>query len=343
MKFDATGAAASLNAIPVLAQAVEAMGFDGLWTSETAHNPFLPLCLAAANTERISLGTSVAIAFPRSPMVTAQVAWDLAEQSHGRFILGLGTQIKPHIVRRFSTVWDSPGPRLREYILSLRAIWDTFQHNAPLAFKGEYYNFSLMTPFFTPGSIPTPDIPIYIAGVNTYLCQLAGELCQGFHVHPLHTVKYLREVILPAIETGAARAGRTRADVTLASSIFVVTGANDQEIEGAKAMVKAQIAFYASTPSYQTVLALHGWEALGEKLNALSRRGGWLEMAELITDDILEEFAVVAPQDQLARRVRERYEGLLDRIGYYFPFEPGSNETLWRDAVAVLSDAKSTT
>jgi probable F420-dependent oxidoreductase len=338
MKFDATVAMTGLNSIPALARAVETLGFDGLWTSETAHNPFLPLCLAAANSERIDLGTSVAIAFPRSPMVTAQVAWDLAEQSNGRFILGLGTQIKPHIVRRFSGVWDSPGPRLREYILSIRAIWETFQRNEPLNFKGEFYNFSLMTPFFTPGPIKTPQIPIYIAGVNTYLCQLAGELCQGFHVHPLHTVRYLREVIIPNIEQGAARTNRTRAEIALASSIFVVTGANEQEIDGLKPMIKAQIAFYASTPTYQNVLALHGWESVGEQLNVLSKQGRWAEMADLITDEMLHEIAVVAPHEQLAQRVRERYEGLLDRIGYYFPFEPGTNEALWRDAVAVLSD-----
>ncbi len=338
MKFDATIMPTSLKHVPDLARQIEAMGFDGLWCAETGHNPFLPLCLAASITNRIALGTGIAVAFPRSPMVTAQIAWDLAEQSNGRFILGLGTQIKPHIVRRFSAVWDKPGPRLREYILSLRAIWDTFQRNAPLRFKGEYYNFTLMTPFFTPGPIPTPDVPIYIAGVNPYLCRLAGELCQGFHVHPLHTARYLREAIIPNIEQGAASAGRTRADVQLTCAIFVVTGENEQAIENAKGAVKSQIAFYASTPSYESVLELHGWTDVAQQLNNLSRQGRWIEMGALITDDMLNEFAVVAPHDQLARRVRERYAGLLDRIGYYFPFELGVNEALWQDAVKVLSD-----
>ncbi len=340
MKFDATIMAASLRNIPSIARTVEALGFDGLWTAETAHNPFLPLCLAAANTSRINLGTAIAVAFPRSPMVTAQIAWDLAEQSGGRFILGLGTQIKPHITRRFSAVWDSPGPRLREYILALRAIWDTFQNNAPLRFKGDFYTFTLMTPFFTPGGIATPDIPIYIAGVNPYLCQLAGELCQGFHVHPLHTTRYIREAIIPNLEQGAAKANRTRADVALTCGVFVVTGADEHEVEAAKAMVKMQIAFYASTPTYQTVLALHGWQDVSEELNNLSKQGRWAEMGGLISDGMLDEFAVVAPPDQLARRVRERYEGLLDRVSYYFPFEPGANEALWRDGVSVLSDAE---
>jgi probable F420-dependent oxidoreductase len=338
MKFDAVIAPNSLKNVTTTAQAIEALGFDGLWTSETAHNPFLPLTLAASSTRRVELGTSIAVAFPRSPMVTAQLAWDLAEQSGGRFILGLGTQVKPHITKRFSTTWDSPGPRLREYILSLRAIWNTFQGNAPLKYRGQFYTFTLMTPFFAPRPIQTPDIPIYIAGVNPYLCRLAGELCQGFHVHPLHTTRYLREVIIPNIEQGAASAGRARADVALTCAIFVVTGANEQEIENGKAPIKQQIAFYGSTPTYQKVLELHGWGQTAVELNNLSRQGRWFDMANLITDDMLHEFAVVAPHDQLAHRVRERYEGLLDRVAYYFPFEPGVNEALWRDAIAVMSD-----
>jgi probable F420-dependent oxidoreductase len=342
MKFDAVIAPSSLTKVIATVQAIEALGFDGLWTSETAHNPFLPLALAASSTSRVELGTSIAVAFPRSPMVMAQLAWDLAEQSGGRFILGLGTQVKPHITKRFSTTWDSPGPRLREYILSLRAIWNTFQRNAPLHYRGQFYTFTLMTPFFTPGPIQTPDIPIYIAGVNPYLCRLAGELCQGFHVHPLHTPHYLREVIIPNIEQGAASTGRSRADVALTCAIFVVTGANEQEIENAKVPIKQQIAFYGSTPTYQKVLALHDWGEIALELNNLSRQGRWFDMANLITDDMLHEFAVVAPHDQLARRVRERYEGLLDRIAYYFPFEPGVNEALWRDAIAVMSDKQAT-
>jgi probable F420-dependent oxidoreductase len=293
--------------------------------------------LAADATQRLEIGTGIAVAFPRSPMVVAQAAWDLAEQSRGRFILGLGTQIKPHIVRRFSTIWDSPGPRLREYILALRAIWNTFQSNAPLKFEGDYYQFSLMTPFFSPGPIPTPSIPIYIAGVNAYLCKLAGELCQGFHVHPFHTPRYLRDLILPNITQGAQDAGRTRADVALTCAIFVVTGKDQQEIDNSAFMVKSQIAFYASTPSYLPVLEVHGWQGIHDNLNALSRRGQWAEMAAQISDEMLHQFAVVAPHQQLARRVRERYEGLLDRVSYYFPFDPNGDQALWRDAIAVLS------
>jgi probable F420-dependent oxidoreductase len=340
MKFDVTLSTDSLRKVPQLAAQVDALGVDCLWTTETAHNPFLPLALAAEHTQRTHIGTAITVAFPRSPMVMAQLAWDLAEQSEGRFILGLGTQVKAHIVRRFSSVWDSPGPRMRDYILSLQAIWNAWQHNKPLKYEGEFYKFSLMTPFFAPSPLAHPQIPIYIAGLNPYLCKLAGELCQGFHVHPFHTRRYLNEIVIPNVTNGAEEAGRTRADVALTCAIFVVTGATSLEIEANKNAVKAQIAFYASTPSYEVVLQVHGWEALGEQLNALSREGRWLEMAGLISDEMLEEVAVIARYDQLATKVRERYEGLLDRIGYYFPFDPSVAETLWVDGVRVLSDTK---
>ncbi len=342
IKFD-VALAAPLREIAALATQAEALGVDALWTSEAAHNPFLPLTLAAARTQRIALGTSIAVAFPRSPMVTAQLAWDLAAQSEGRFMLGLGTQVKAHIVRRFATAWDSPGPRLRDYILAMRAIWDCWQNNTPLHYDGEFYKLNLMTPFFSPGRITHPAIPVYIAGVNPYLCKLAGELCQGFHVHPFHTPRYLREIVLPNIEKGAAEHGRTRADIQTACAIFVVTGGDDADLEASKNAIKAQIAFYASTPSYEVVLQVHGWEALGQQCNALSKQGRWLEMADLVSDEVLNEIAVVAPHDQLAAKVRERYAGLLDRIAYYFPFDANSTPELWSDAVRVLGAKQEST
>ncbi len=336
MKFDVTIFPQDLNAVAAVAWQVEAYGFDTLWTSETAHNPFLPLTHAAAATERIGLGTAVAIAFPRSPMITAQIAWDLAAQSQGRFVLGLGTQVKPHIEKRFSTAWAAPAPRLREYIESLRAIWNSFQNSAPLRYRGEHYRFSLMTPFFSPGAIEHPNVPIYVAGVNEHLCRLAGELCQGFHVHPFHSVRYLKEQVIPNIERGAQKAGRSRADCALSCAIFVVTGKNAEEIKNNAGFVRSQIAFYASTPSYQGVMDLHGWGELAQRLNSLSREGRWFEMGELISDEMLATFAVVAPEQELAQVVRERYEGLLDRIGYYFPFEADDREreAIWRGAAA---------
>jgi probable F420-dependent oxidoreductase len=339
MKFDVTIAPQTLNAVPEIARKIEDYGFAGLWTTETAHNPFLPLPLAAAATRRISLGTAIAVAFPRSPMVTAQAAWDLAEQSSGRLILGLGTQVKPHIEKRFSTLWSAPAPRLREYIEALRAIWNSFQTGAPLKYRGKHYHFTLMTPFFSPGAIECPDVPIYIAGVNQHLCRLAGELCQGFHVHPFHTVRYLRELVLPNIEQGAKKSGRTRADCALTCAVFVVTGKDIGEIRDNAGMVRAQIAFYASTPSYRTIMEIHGWGELAERLNILSREGKWFEMGDLISDEMLHEFAVVAPTDELAHAVKERYDGLLDRVGYYFPFEPTHEERakIWRGAAEVFT------
>lgn len=339
MKFDVTIFPHNLNAVGAIARQVEAYGFSALWTSETAHNPFLPLTLAASATERIELGTAIAVAFPRSPMVTAQIAWDLAAQSGGRFMLGLGTQVKPHIEKRFSTTWTAPAPRLREYIESLRAIWDSFQNNAPLRYRGEHYRFSLLTPFFSPGAIENPDIPIYIAGVNEHLCRLAGELCQGFHVHSFHTVRYLKELVIPNIERGARKAGRARADCALSCAVFVVTGKDAQEIRDNMGMVRSQIAFYASTPSYRTIMDMHGWTELAIQLNELSREGRWFEMGDLISDDVLNEFAVVAPADELAHAVKARYEGLLDRVSYYFSFAPEETEReiVWRGAADVFN------
>lgn len=341
MKFDVTIFPTDLNAAADIARQVEAHGFDGLWTSETAHNPFLPLTHAAAVTKRINLGTAVAIAFPRSPMVTAQIAWDLATQSEGRFILGLGTQVKTHIVRRFSSEWGAPVPKFREYIESLRAIWTSFQTSAPLRYAGEHYKFSLLTPFFSPGAIKHPDIPIYIAGVNEGLCRLAGELCQGFHAHSFHTVRYLKELVIPNIERGAAKAGRSRSDCQISCAVFVVTGRNEEEMKNNAVFVRSQIAFYASTPSYSPVMEMHGWLDLHNKLNAMSREGRWFEMGELISDDVLRELAVIAPVDELAYAVKERYEGLLDRVGYYFPFIPGEEdkEIVWRSAAEVFAGA----
>lgn len=339
MLFDVTIFPTDLNAAGGLARQVEDYGFDGLWTAETAHNPFLPLTHAAAATRRINLGTAIAVAFPRSPMVMANVAWDLAEQSQGRFILGLGTQVKPHITKRFSMEWTAPVPRLREYIESLRAIWNTWQNSVPLRYLGEHYKFTLMTPFFSPNPMPYADIPVYIAGVNEGLCRLAGELCQGFHVHAFHTVRYLKELIIPSIEQGAQKADRSRQDVRLTCAIFVVTGRDAEETRNNAIMAKSQIAFYASTPSYISVMEMHGWGDLAERLNTMTREGRWAEMWQEISDDMLNEFAVVAAPDELPYKVKERYEGLLDRVGFYFPFVPdeADKKVIWDSAAKVFA------
>lgn len=339
MKFDATLLTEDLNSVPELVKEMEDIGFHGVWTPETAHNPFFPLVLGATTTQKIELGTAVSIAFARSPMAMAYQAWDLARMTEGRFILGLGTQVKAHIERRFSMEWGSPGPRLRDYILAMRATWDSWQNNTRLKYRGEFYKHLLMTPFFQPPPVEHPDIPVYIAGVNTYLAQLAGELCQGFHVHPFHTTSYLNDVILASIDKGAESVGRTRADVQATCAIFVVTGANKDELEQDKVMVKSQIAFYASTPSYKAVLEHHGWESLQEDLGQMARNGKWMEMYELISDDMLEQIAVVGTYDELPHKVKERYTGLLDRVGYYIPYKRGDRTEMWQESLKVLSSS----
>jgi probable F420-dependent oxidoreductase len=327
MKIDVATLVPNLREMPALARAVEEIGFDALWTSETQHDPFLPLALAAEHTEKIELGTAIAVAFPRSPTVLAHIAWDLQAASQGRFLLGLGTQVKPHIERRFGMVWEHPAAKLREMILVMRALWDAWQGDGRINFRGEFYKITLMTPFFNPGPIEHPRIPIYIAGVNEKLCQLAGELCEGFHVHPFHTPKYLRELTLPNIAIGLQKAGRTRADIQISSAIFVAT--DDAE----KEMVRAQISFYASTPSYRPVMETHGWGEVGEKLSMMAARKEWAEMAAQITDEMLEQFCVIASPENLADAIKQRYTGLLDRITLYTPFEPGQDTEKWRELV----------
>ena len=316
------------------ARAAESLGFAGLWTSETKHDAFLPLAIAANETERIELGTSVAIAFSRSPMEMAQTAWDLQDLSGGRFILGLGTQVRAHVRRRFSMPWDRPVARLREYIGALRAIWSSFQTGKPLSFEGEFYQHTLITPFFNPGPIEQPEIPVFIAGVNTGLARLAGEHCDGFHVHPFHSPEYVHRTVKPAIAEGAHKAGREPEEVELATSVFVVTGESDEEIGEQREKVRAQLAFYASTPTYRAVLEVHGWEEVGEKLGKLARDKKWDEMPDLITDEMLGAFAVEAAPDEVGGALKERYEGLIDRVAIYEAFVPDERYDFWRKAVA---------
>ncbi|NJL95316.1 MAG: TIGR03617 family F420-dependent LLM class oxidoreductase [Anaerolineae bacterium] len=328
MRFDVYIHPNDLRSVPDLAQHLENEGFHAIWTPETNHNPYFPLVLAGHATQRLQLGTGIAVAFARSPTVTAMEAWDLARLTNGRFILGLGTQIKAHITRRFGMPWDSPVARLREYIEGMRALWDTFQNNARLNYRGEHYKLTFMTPFFQPEPLEHPHIPIFTGGVQAAMCQLAGELSQGFHVHPFHTADYLRNFILPNLEVGLARSGRTRAELQLICAIFVVTN-----LEEARE-VKSQIAFYASTPGYRGVLEQHGWGDLQDRLSGLIRRSRWEELPEQISDEMLAHFAVVAPAQELAAAVEARYRGLLDRVAYYFPYVMGEREALWRASLA---------
>jgi probable F420-dependent oxidoreductase len=326
MKLDAALPPTHLGAVAEIARAAEAMGFCALWTTETQHDPFLPHALIAEHTAQLQSGTAVAIAFARSPANLAYTAWDLAQVSGGRFMLGLGTQVKAHVERRFGMPWpESVTGRLREQIQAIRAFWDCWQNGASLNFRSEHYKLTLMSPFFNPGPIGHPDIPIYVAGVNTGLAKLAGEVCEGFHVHPFHTPKYLREVILPAITQGAQSAGRTRADVTVAASIFAAADEVQREF------CRQQISFYASTPSYRPVMELHGWGEVAGRLSSLAARGGWGDMPALIGDEMLQEFCVQASPAGLAEAIDHRYASLADRITLYLPFMPGSQDQLWKE------------
>ena len=317
MKIDTGLGVADTGDVIARAKRAEEMGFDGLWSAETQHDPSLPLVLAAEHTTRIELGTAIAVAFPRSPMTLAYIGWDLQQMSGGRFIMGLGTQIKPHIERRFGIAWDRPTARLREYVLALRHIWNAWQTDGRLNFRGELYKLTLMAPFFNPGPIAHPHIPIYIAGVNEHLCRLAGELCEGFHVHPFHTPKYIAEFILPEIEKGLAKGERTRKDITLASSIFIVAGDTPEEQAQSREAARQQISFYASTPTYRPVFAMHGWENTAAQLSGLAARGQWGEMPKLVSDEMVSVFAEEGTYAELPAKVKARYAGLLDRIAYY--------------------------
>jgi len=318
----------------IAAQAVKAeeSGYDGVWSAETNHDPFLPIAVGAAATEKLEFGTGIAVAFARNPMTLAVLANDLQLLTKGRFMLGMGSQIKPHITKRFSMPWSHPAPRMRELILAIRAIWNTWATGEPLAFRGEFYTHTLMTPFFDPGPNPYGNPKILLAAVGELMTEVAGEVGDGFLVHGFSTERYLREVSLPALERGAAKVGKTRLDLTVSYPGFVVTGPDAQSMEAAAKGVREQIAFYGSTPAYRPVLELHGWGDLQPELNTLSKRGEWVKMGELINDDILNAFAVVAPLDQVATEVRNRFEGLVDRFSFYAPYKV--DPEMWKGVLA---------
>lgn len=335
MKIDATlDPDTQLADVPAIARAAEATGFDGLWTAETRHDPFLPLALAAEHTQRLELGTAVAVAFARSPTSVAHLAWDLAAASRGRFILGLGSQVRAHVTRRFGASWSGrPVSQLRDYVVAVRAVWANWQDGTPLRLRSEHYPLSLMTPFFNPGPIDHPRIPIYLAGVGTPMARLAGEVADGLVVHPLHSPAYLTDVLRPAIATGARAADRDPAEIALSASVMVATADAERE------STRSQVAFYASTPSYRPVFEHHGWGAAADELSTLARRGGWEAMASVISDQMLETFVVVAAPAALGETVARRCAGLVDRLSLYRPLVPGVDDDGWRALVAAVKAA----
>jgi probable F420-dependent oxidoreductase len=337
MKVDG-GIGFDLKSAASHAKEVEAAGYSGAWSAETSHDPFLPLLLAAEHTTTLELGTSIAVAFARNPMTLANLGWDLQSYSKGRFILGLGSQIKPHIEKRFSMEWSHPAPRMREMVLAMRAIWDCWLNGTKLDFRGEFYKHTLMTPFFTPdkGDLDGFGLPkVFLAGVGELMTEVAGEVCDGFICHGFTTEKYLREVTIPALAKGRAKAGKTMEGFQIVGPSFVVTGTSEEDLHKAAAGTRQQIAFYGSTPAYKGVLDIHGWGGLQEELNTLSKQGKWVEMGGLIDDEILNTFAVVGEPERIAPELKRRYGDVIQRISFYAPYK--SDPERWRK---VLDDLK---
>jgi len=336
MKIDSLMAAAAPAEVMQRAQALENDGFDCAWTFEAAHDAFFPLAFAAHATTKLDIGTNIAVAFARSPFSTAQIAWDLQRHSNGRFRLGLGTQVRQHVERRFSAAFDHPAARVTDYIRCVRAIWATFQTGARPDYQGPFYQFKLINDFFNPGPVDKPDIPVYLAGVNPRMCHAAGEVADGFHVHPMHTVPYLNEVVRPALDAGARTRGKTVADMELYSPVFVVTGDTEADRAKMEAAVRRQISFYASTPSYAAVLEFHGHGALGKQLGQMMREGKLNEMGAHIPDDLLNQIVVFAPSHELGARLRARYDGVLDRISLYSTMGGDGSFTQWPALVKAI-------
>jgi probable F420-dependent oxidoreductase len=322
------------------AAANEAAGYAGLWTGETQHDPFLQVLQAAEATERVTLGTSIAIAFGRTPMTLANTAFDLARYSRGRFVLGLGSQVKPHIERRFSMPWSHPAARMREYVAALRAIWASWQDGEKLDFRGDFYTHTLMTPFFSPPAHEWGPPPVYLAGVGKLMTEVAGEMCDGFFFHAFTTPSYLREVTIPALLRGRNTGGKDSLEgFAIAGPAFTCVGRTDEELDAAIRGAKEQIAFYASTPAYRGVLEHHGWGDLQPELTRMSKEGKWKEMGDVIGDDVVRAFAAVGDVPTVARELRERWDSAT-RLSFYMPYRADDSvrtELLTELAGAALS------
>ncbi len=303
-----------LKAVGAAAQAAEATGFSGISTQENRQDPFLPLAVAAAHTEDLELRTSIAIAFARSPMVAANMSWDLQRASNGNFTLGLGSQVKGHNVRRFSVPWSAPAPRMREYVQAIRAIWDCWKNGTPLDYQGEHYQFSLMTPNFTPEPLDGELPKIQIAAVGPAMMKVAAEECDGVMLHAFCTRKYLDEVILPKLQQGLNAKGKARTDFEISGGGFIVTGKDDEAVDKMFEWVRMRVGFYGSTPSYWPVFEAHGWQDLGQKLNDMSKKGQWQDMTKEISDDVVREFCAVGRFDEIEKEISRRFAGPIDVI-----------------------------
>ena len=334
LRIDAALVDVDLRSVGDRARSIEALGYDGAFTFEGPHDPFLPLALAAATTSRIEVTTAVAIAFARSPMTLAHTARDLNDLAEGRAILGLGSQVRAHVERRFSMPWSHPAARMREFTLALRAIWGAWQDRTPLRFEGEHYRHTLMTPFFDPGPSPHGIPRLHLAGVGPAMTEVAGEVADGFLVHPFSTPEYVREVTRPALARGAARAGRSLDGFEITWPVMVVSGVDEAATDVARQVVRTQIAFYASTPAYRAVLDHHGLGDLQPELQRLTREGRWAEMPDLVDDDLLGLLAVEATPDRVGAAIRDRVGDLVDRVSVNAPYE--TDPAAWADVVTAI-------
>jgi len=313
---------------------LEEIGYDGGFSFEAKHDPFLPLAVAAEYTTRLRLGTAIAIAFARNPMNLANLAWGLQSLSAGRFVLGLGSQVRPHVENRFGMPWGKPATRMREMVQALGAIFDRWEGKAELDHRGEYYRHTLMIPAFDPGPNPFGRPPVFTAGFGPGMTEVAGEVADGFFAHPFTTRKSLLEITLPALERGLARAGRTRGDFEVVCATLVVTADDEGELERVREVARRQLAFYGSTPAYRSTLACHGWEALHPELNRLSKAGRWDEMAALVDDELLETIAVVGSRSEIGGKLRARLAGIADGVSLTHNRAP--DPSFWADVVADL-------
>lgn len=306
--------------IPDHVREMESQGYDMVGTAEMNHDPFMPLVLAAEHSEKIRLQTGIAVAFARSPMILANLGHDLNAYSRGRFTLGLGSQIRPHITKRFSMPWHAPAPQMRELVLAMRAIWANWYEGEPLKFDGKFYNHTLMTPAFTPEDKEYGAPKVTLAAVGPVMTEVAGEVADGMIIHPFSNEKYIREVTLPAIEKGLEKSGRSREDFEISYTPFIISGKDEASFEKEKATAKARMAFYGSTPAYKNVLGVHGWGDLQGELNRMSKEGKWQEMAELITDEMLNTIGIVGEPDSIVPEIKKRFGDIVDRTSGGFNF-----------------------
>ena len=337
MKVDAPLRELPLDKIGEEAKRLENLGFDGVWTFETTRDPFLPLVAVALATERMNIGTNIAVAFARTPFSMAQTVWDLQRASSGRLLLGLGTQVKAHVERRFSSTFEHPAARITDYIHCLRAIWNTFQSGAKPDYQGPFYQFKLINAFFNPGPIEQPEIQVYLAGVNPRMARAAGEAADGFSVHPMHSPGYLRDVVRPAIDEGAKTRGKSVNDLVLVADTFVVRGSDEKARAKSEAMIRQQVALYGSTPSYRAFLEYHGHLETGKKLTTAMREGRLADMPGLVSDDLLNAVAISEADGDLATLISNRYAGgLIQRFGFYDHIGAEHGEAAWRAFISAI-------